>query len=1147
MIKKLILLLIFIISFLHAQNKINFISTSDTFKVNLSNQYELRSLNISPFSESVFLNKSKLSRKAYQINYITKILSLSDSLSFMIGDTIVIEYETILTNLKTEYRLRSPKSFYLSSTTNKKNILEDDLILSKESVFGKNINATGAIIRGFTIGTSKDFTLNSGLRLQLSGKLSDDINIVAALTDENTPIQPEGNTERLDELDKVYIEIQHPKATFTFGDYDFNSSVGIFGKVNRKIQGIKVKGNYLNLAGEFALAGSKGKFNTLSFNGSDGNQGPYRLFGVNSEKDIIIIAGSEKVYLDGIEMKRGENNDYVIEYSNAQITFSTKRLITSASRIIVDFEYTDRQYQRNFFGSTAEQKLFNDKLQLKIGYFKETDDFANPIDLDLSEDDKKILSLAGDDKNKAATSGVTLAKPDSSGLIRGNYEKVDSLIEGNVITFYRYNPGSTNSVYNVVFSYVGVNNGDYVRKSSLNYKFVGNKKGDYLPIKFISLPESMQSISTIISSSPLKNLFFSIELSGSDFDRNRLSTLNDSDNKGFARNINVSLNEHKMDLLGVEVEGIKLSFRERFIDKYYHSLDRFNSAEFNRDYNIPQSINSNESLKELSFDLNATENNQVTLFYGSLKKGNILSSDRYRANFNLSYTNADALYDIDYVKSNQNLLRSDWTKQNGSISYKLFLFKPGVDFYDEYKKDINKSKQLLSSSFRFKETGLFVDVINVSGLTTKLKYSFRNEYFPIGELLLKESDAVTKQITVNYSGLRELSTNVDFIHRKKEITDNFKAISPPNSISILIRSNSKLILFNNGFDANVFYSAATQKTARYERIFVRVEKGQGNYKYIGDFNNNGINDENEFEPTNFDGDYIATTLPTDELFPVIDLKTNFRLIMNFEKLFGKTSTLKYLSPFSTETVFRIEENSRAENINNIYFLKLKYFLNDSTTIRGNQFFQNDIYLFKNKNNFSIRYRFTQRKSLNQFSGGNERGFFNENNFRLKSKLIEEIANQTELIFSNDNLLASSLSNRERIYKSTEVVTDFTYLPYKFIEIGFRFSIARGKDYKPIKPTEIEKNEQGLRINFNFTNAGRLRFEADRIELKIKNALNNIPFEITRGNVNGKNYFWSINFDYKVGANLQTTVSYSGRLQPKSSVINLLRAEARAFF
>jgi hypothetical protein len=206
-----------------------------------------------------------------------------------------------------------------------------------DAIFGSNMEKSGTLVRGFTVGTTKDFTLNSGLRLQLSGNLSEDIEIVAALTDENTPIQPEGNTERLEELDKVFIQIKHPLASAIFGDYQLTRRTGEFGYLDRKLQGLTGEFNYESYNVFTALAASKGKFTTNNIRGIEGVQGPYRLSGINNERDIIIIAGTEKVFIDGVEMKRGEGNDYTIEYGNAQLTFTPQRLITSASRITIDF------------------------------------------------------------------------------------------------------------------------------------------------------------------------------------------------------------------------------------------------------------------------------------------------------------------------------------------------------------------------------------------------------------------------------------------------------------------------------------------------------------------------------------------------------------------------------------------------------------------------------------------------------------------------------------------------------------------------------------------------------------------------------------------------------------------------------------------
>ncbi|MCZ7604286.1 MAG: hypothetical protein M5R37_15610 [Melioribacteraceae bacterium] len=1152
MIRQITKLIFFVIlySAAFAQEYNNIISVTDTFQVNLQREFHLNSIAIIPNSETVRYNKNLLSSKDYKINLSDGTITLNENLTPRLIDTLYVTYNTFKLSLRKEYKRRSLIVRY-------DDILNDSIRVSRvessgftsEAIFGDNIQKSGSIVRGFTVGTNKDFTLESGLRLQLSGNLSDEIEIVAALTDENTPIQPEGNTETLDELDKVFIEVRHPNAIGTFGDYDYTESIGEFGRITRKLQGLKGELFFDELSASGAIAGSRGKFTTNQFNGEEGNQGPYRLYGENNENNIIVIAGSERVYIDGQEMRRGENNDYTIEYANAEVTFTPNRLITSASRITIDFEYSDRQYQRNFFAGNVKTNFFEDRLKLSVGIFQESDDENNPIDISISDNDKIILENAGDDRSKAVKSGARLAQPDSTGIVRGIYEKIDTTFNGEPFTYYFYNPGSDSAIYNVSFTFVGIGQGDYLKRGLGNYEFVGIGQGSYLPIIYLPLPASRQMANILIEGRPFNNLNIKMELAGSNWDKNTFSSLDDSDNFGYARNIEIKFDPSQIEIGDLSFGKIGFNYKDRFIQDRFTAIDRIDEIEFNRNYNVVDQDKYDEELREVGLTLIPIESLNIYSQFGSLSRGDLFSSKRYLVKTNYEDPESFNLtYNLDYVSSSNRGFSTNWLKQDGNTFYKIGIVKPGLKFIHENKEDYDSNDSLMISSLRFFEYTPYIELINWGGLNMLGEYSIREESFPLDGIIQKQSDAITKNLKVSYSGIKDFNTSLNFTLRNKNYTQEFKEIGYLDSETILIRSQSRANLFDRFLDGDLFYEVSTQKSARQEKVFVLVEKGTGNYIYLGDLNNNGIKDENEFEPALFDGEYILLTVPTDELFPVIDLKTSTRWKTEFARIFKNDSFIStILNPISTETYWRVEENSKEQNTAKIYLLNFSHFLNDSTTIRGSNLLQQDIFLFKNKNDLSFRFRFTQRRNLNQFAGGTEKGFYRERGMRIRFQMVEEISNQTEYTNTIDNNSAPVTSNRARIVSTNELTSDFSYRPERNLEFGFVIKFSESRDDYPEVPTLVDANAQILRMNLNFSGRGRLRVELERNELSASSANNIIPFEITKGRVIGKNYFWRVNFDFRIAGNLQTTLNYDGRLQGAGKVIHTMRAEARAYF
>ena len=1141
------MILLSLLSILNAQTNNFAITITDTFNVNFSNHYELSSVHIVPTSEIISIGKRNLKHGDYEIDFLSNTLNLSDTLSYSIFDTIYVEYKSYSLSLKKKYQHRSLINKYDEKyQDNIGVVVQDEIDLSSRGILGKDLRSSGTLLRGISLGTNKDFSVNSGLRLQLSGKISDDIEIVAALTDENTPIQPEGNTERLEELDKVFIEIKHKNASGVFGDYNYSTNIGEFGRIERKLQGVLGNVNVDGYGGTVSFASSRGKFNSMQLTGIDGVQGPYRLYGAENENDIIVIAGSEKVFLDGKQLKRGESNDFTIEYSTGEVTFTPKIIITNLSRIIIDFEYTNRRYERNIIGANTFANFFDNKLKIKINALQEGDNKNSPIDLALSDSDKDVLRNSGDNPFLASLSGVTELEEDSLGV----YSARDSIISGTSITIYKYEPGSINANYNVSFSYVGDFEGDYKRESIGKYKFVGIGLGAYLPIRLIPLPEKNQVGNILVEYSPMKGIDINLEIAASSYDRNSFSEIDDNDNNGFARSIKLNVDPIDVSLFKIKLGKLGGSVRERFKDDKFKSLDRINDIEFDRDYNTSNSINREETLRELKINYQPAENIKINNQYGLLKRGENFRSERYFSNSSLENLNGfNAEFTYDYVSTSSLIQKSDWLKQNGKISYNIWKIQPGFEIRTEEKKEnLFDTDSLLTSSFKFYDYSPFL-LFNISnGLSLSSKYSFTKEYASEKGSFVEEAKSHIHTYSIIYRELKELNSSIDFSFRKKKYSEIFVKKGFTNNESIQIRSQNQIRLFDRLIDGSIYYQTSSERSAKLERVFIRVPQGTGSYSYIGDLNGNGLAEESEFVPDPYEGDFIQTTLPTDELFPVIDLKFNTRWKIDFENYITKSDFVSnVLKSLSTETTYRIEENSRVSEPEKIYLLNFNYFLNDSTTIRGFNYFQQDLHFFRNKRDLSFRFRFTERRALNQFSAGLENTFSKQQSIKVKFRMVKEINNETEYINEIENVNAPLNTNRSRETLSNKLVSDFSYRPYSNFELGFIISVGQLKDNFPTIPTIIDENKISLRFTFSILNKGRFRIEAERTELLVNTNDNIIPFEITNGNLIGKNYIWRANFDYRFSSNLQTNVNYSGRLQGKGKIINTFTAEARAYF
>jgi len=213
------------------------------------------------------------------------------------------------------------------------------------------LEVSGSQTFGISLGSGRSITPNQELRVNVAGKASKNITVLALLSDQDLPIQPEGTTENIQDIDQKLIRITHPNMKGTLGDFEGSLGTSAFIFFPRALEGVQVEGDFK--WGRFHLIPSaipKGQSTSLVLRGEEGRS-EYRL--TVDGQYVIVKAGSEIVWRNGERMRRGENNDYIIrEYGDPIVEFNSKHLITSNDTIRIDFEYIseERAYQQNLYG-----------------------------------------------------------------------------------------------------------------------------------------------------------------------------------------------------------------------------------------------------------------------------------------------------------------------------------------------------------------------------------------------------------------------------------------------------------------------------------------------------------------------------------------------------------------------------------------------------------------------------------------------------------------------------------------------------------------------------------------------------------------------------------------------------------------------------
>ncbi|QDO93465.1 hypothetical protein FNB79_05565 [Formosa sediminum] len=1113
------------------------LSNYRTKKMAVSDSILIDSVSINPswFTLKTTAN-TVIDTSLYTINFPKALLTFKKPIH---ADSIQISYLKFPDFITKTYR-QLDESIILDNVNNQQKLYKLSQPKSTSSYIPfDGLSTSGSISRGVTVGNNQNSVLNSELDLQITGKLNEKISLRASIQDANIPLQESGYSQRLDEFDQVFIEIFSNTWNIRAGDVDLENTKTYYANFSKRVQGLSLNAtlNHEHAKTDIFAAGAvvRGQFTRSTFTAEEGNQGPYKLNGPNDELYVLIVSGSETVYVNGIALERGENNDYIIDYNAGEIIFNSTFPVTSEMRVTVDFQYSELNYSRiiGYGGGRYSTEKFN----IGASVYFESDSKNNPVQQNLSTDQVQILSEAGDDTTKMIVSSETAETYSENRIL---YKK--ETLNGTVIYVFSNNP--EDELYSVTFSNVGDNLGDYVL-SSINaindiYEYIspinGISQGNYAPITQLVAPSKLQLAVVNGTYKPTSKTNIYFEGAGSINDLNLFSDLDDEDNNGFAGKLKFTQN------IIQQTDRWNLDAYADFdyIEDNFETIETLYNAEFDRDWNI-ETTSGNQNLLIGGLELKKPEvltfkyQFEHLSYHENFNGNRHVASGLLKLNRFLFYTNSS------YLNSKSDTETSTFLRSSNTATYSFNNAWVGTKLAteDNQQKDIT-TDSYLEDSQKFKSYEVFTGIGDSLNLFAEVGFKHRvNDSIRNNNL---QHVNTSKTIYLDSRLIQNANTNLSLYVNYRTL-DN---VDDDNENSL----NSRLI-YSQGFfkqmiQWNTVFETNSGTLAEQEFTYVEVEAGQGSYTWI-DYNENGIQELEEFEIAQFqdEGKYLRVLLPNQVYLKTHQNRFSQTLTLNPQQWVNSDHKSKtILSKFYNQTAYLIDSKTE-RNGNNF---QINPFKSDDEQQLGLQLNLRNVLTFnRGKQHYTTSYTYLKNKvktiSTIGYTANNIKSHqLNFNHKFAQNWLVTYLSSLSNTESISENYVSKNYNIDESVFNPK-----LTYL----LNENTRFEVFYQYTSKENTIDSFETlKQQKYGTSFSISNVQQSAISGEfNYFSNLYSGDSNTPvaYEMLEGLQAGKNFTWSLLVQKKITKFLDLNLSYFGRKTATSNTIHTGNIQLKAYF
>ncbi|KOS06739.1 hypothetical protein AM493_12395 [Flavobacterium akiainvivens] len=1074
----------------------------------------------------------------YTVNYTTGRIAFKNG--FTQTDSLTVNYLPYPDFLTKKYSIYDPNRVLANDAGGTRFEVTRDALSTYKPFDG--LNTSGSITRGVTIGNNQNAVVNSNLDLQITGKLSDKVSLRASIQDSNIPLQDGGYSQKLDEFDQIFIEMFSDKWSVRAGDLFLENRQSRFLNFSKKVQGLSTAftfGNEDSKTSVFAAAALvRGQYARSTFTGQEGNQGPYKLTGNNGELYVLVISGSERVYVNGILLERGESNDYTIDYNAGEITFTSLFPITSEMRINVEYQYTQQNYTRfvTYGGVTHEEE----KWSIGTYLYSEADMKNQPLQQNLSEAQVAALQQAGDDINQmVAPSAYQDTYSENKILYR------QTVIEG--VTVYEYSNNPDDVLYNVRFTQVGPNLGNYILSNAAAigriYQYVapinGVPQGNYEPVIRLTPPTKIQIATVMGKYNPSEKTVVDFEVGVSNNDLNLYSPIDDDNNNGVAGKIDA-----RQRIVTREKWQMDAFANYQFVQKDFRTIERLFNIEFNRDWNLTNIITTDNSQSYLvagtvfKLPQNGTVNYQIEkLDFSEAFSGtrHVLNAQVKAGKFTLqnqgSALNSDGTYAKSQFIRNEALGKYHFGKNWVGTSLRL----------EDNSERLKETNALTLQSQRFIEYGAFIGRGDSTKVYVEVGYLQRANDSLVAGYLKKVNTSRSYYLKSRLLKTDKSDLTVFANYRRLDFDDPSIADEP---------SLNSRVLYNDRYwdqlvQVTTAYETASGTIAQQEFTYLEVEPGQGVYMW-NDYNGNGIQELQEFEVAPFPDQaiYVRVYLPNQVYIGTHQNKFSQSVTLNPMQWQNAGGFKQLLSHFYNTTSYLIDRKILRSGSN----FDLNPFSSDDEDLLGiNAAFRNSIFYNRGKQNHSVTYTYLSNRTKSLLTVGSQ-----------DSKILSHQLQYAYLVAKTWLFSLNSQTTETTTVSDTYASKNYEVEAY-LVGPKISYIFSRNASWDVFYEYQDKQNRIGemetllqQRVGTSFSYASEKGFTASGEFSLYKNDFTGnqntaAAYQMLQGLQPGQNTTWRLLLQKNLTQFLDININYQGRKSETSGAIHTGSVQLRAYF